>query len=176
MWHQENKLTEASVISGFESQDDAEDAVLGLRMLGFQDIEIGYFFADSQGQMKDYLARYHRFSGAVVGTVIGAVIGWVCARLVYSAGHDLDPFGLAMSAGVTSAFFFGMLGGLTGLWCWSPREEALVPKNFTEPYVVTVKAGNKRDDVWAMIRKYGGHELLPQEFIVPCKEGDVVQV
>jgi len=176
MWHQENKLKDANVIAGFESQDDAEDAVFALRMIGYQDIEIGYFFADSEGQMKDHLARYHRFPGSVVGTIVGGVIGYLYAHLVYVGGHNLDPYGLAMTSGVTGAFFFGMLGGMMGLWLRSPREEALVPKNFTEPYVVTVKAGTRSENAWTMIRKYGGHELQEQEYIVPCKEGDVVVV
>jgi hypothetical protein len=162
MWHDENKLKHASIIAGFEAQDDAEEAVLGLRMSGFQDTKIGYFFADSEGQMKDQLACYHRFAGSVVGTVAGAVLGWAFARLVLTSGQDLDPVGLAMTSAVTGAFFFGMLGGMMGLWLKSPREEALVPSNFSEPYVVTVNAGDTRD-AWSIIRQHGGHEPLSQE-------------
>jgi hypothetical protein len=174
MWHNENKLKHASIIAGFEAQDDAEEAVLGLRMIGFRDTKIGYFFADGEGQMKDQLACYHRFAGSVVGTAAGAVIGWAFARLVFAGGQDLDPVGLAMISAVTGAFFFGMLGGMMGLWLRSPREEALVSSNFSEPYVVTVNAGDTRD-AWSIIRQHGGHELRSQEYIVPCQPGDLVQ-
>jgi hypothetical protein len=159
MRHQDSKLDRANVVAGFESNDDAEGAILALRIAGYKDVQIGCYSANGYGEMEDQLARYHRFAGAVVGTVIGAAAGWVLARWVFVFGQDLDPFGLAVSSAVTGAFFFGMLGGYMGLWLRAPKDEALVPNGFAEPYVITVDAGNTRDQAWSVIHQHGGHEL-----------------
>jgi hypothetical protein len=159
MWHQKNKLDRANVVAGFESNDDVEEAIMGLRNLGYKDVQIGYYSANGQGEMDDQLARYHRFAGSVVGSVIGAIVGWACARWALILGQDLDQFGLAMSAAVTGAFFFGMLGGFMGLWIKQPKDEASVPNGFAEPYVITVDAGDRWEQAWSTIRQHGGHEL-----------------
>jgi|ERR1700722_10800640 len=162
MWHHDSKLNHANVIAGFESNDDAEEAVLGLRMLGYRDAQIGYYSANGYREMDDQLAPYHRFAGSVVGAIIGAAIGWALARWAFYAFNlDLDQFGLVITVAITSATFFGMLGGCSGLWLKPPQDAALVPNGFSEPYVITVDAGETRELAWSMIRKHGGHELLP---------------
>jgi hypothetical protein len=159
MWHQDTKLERANVVAAFESNDDVEEAILGLRMVGYRDAQIGYYSANGRGEMDDQLARYHRFAGSVVGSIIGAIVGWGCARWALVLGQDLDQFGLAMSAAVTGAFFFGMLGGFMGLWIKPPKDEASVPNGFAEPYVITVDAGDRGEQAWSIIRQHGGHEL-----------------
>jgi hypothetical protein len=159
MWRQVSKLERANVVAAFETNDDAEEAILALRMMGYRDGQIGYFSANGEGEMDDQLARYHRFAGAVAGSIIGAIVGWVCARWALVLGQGLDQFGLAMSATVTGAFFFGMLGGMMGLWFKPPKDEASVPTGFAEPYVITVDAGDRWEGAWSVIRQRGGHEL-----------------
>jgi hypothetical protein len=159
MWHQKSKLDRANVISAFENQDEAEEAILALRMDGYRDRQIGYYFSDGHGEMEDQLARYHRFAGAVVGSFIGAVIGWAFARSVFFLGNDLDQFGLAIISAITGASLFGTLGGFSGLWLKPPQDEASVPNGFAEPYVITVEAGDSWQRAWSMIRQHGGHEL-----------------
>jgi len=172
MWHQDSKLGHANVIAGFEVNDDAEEAILALRIMGYRDSQIGFYCANGYGVMEDQLARYHRFAGSVVGGVVGAVIGWAAARWVFNAfGQDLDPFGLALSTSVTAAFYFGMLGGYVGLWLKPPKDKAFIPNGFAEPYVITVDAGNTRDEARSAIRQHGGHELLETQIIPSERNG-----
>lgn len=159
MFHQDNKLRHANVIAGFESQDDAEEAILGLRMAGLPDSRIGYFFASTEGEMEDQLSPYHRFTGSVIGTIVGAVAGWMLARWVIAFGFGIDPFGLAITSAVTGAFFFGMMGGFMGFWFRQPEDEAFVGPSFSEPYVISVDAGVQKEETWTLLRKHGGHEL-----------------
>jgi hypothetical protein len=168
MRHHNSKLENANVIAEFESQDNAEEALLVLRSVGFKDGQIGYYCPIADGVMTDTLARYHRFAGSVIGTVIGAVIGWALARWAYSAGQDLDPFGLAFTCSVFCAFFLGTVGGMMGLWISDYDANAPIPPEATETYLMSVNAGNARNEASLILRQHGGHELHTQGLKVPA--------
>ena len=154
-----SKLESANIVAEFESQDNAEEALLVLRSVGFNDNQIGYYFPSGEGQMTDSIARYHRFAASVVGTIVGAVAGWLLAVWAYSAGQDLDPNGLALTCAISGAFALGTLGGMMGIWISDYKAVARVPDDATETYVMSVNAGDARNEASLILRQHGGHEL-----------------
>src|SRR5579871_3223609 len=80
-----DKLGEADAVAVFDDQDSAEGAVLGLRLAGFADDQIGYYTRNHIGLVIDFLGRTYVGLGTLLGVVFGAAFGlWVGAV----AGHD----------------------------------------------------------------------------------------
>jgi hypothetical protein len=159
MENHESKLESSNVVVGFESQDDAESALLGLRIAGFSDSRIGYYYQAGRGVMSDLLVRDHRFSAAILGGVIGGVLGWFLTRLDVWAGQNLDPFGLMITGTVFGALFLGMAGGMIGMWTQWNRAKAPDPAGATEPFVLSVDAGTAQGRALRILHEHGGHDI-----------------
>lgn len=159
MWDHNTKLDRANVVAGFNSQDDSEEAVLGLRLAGFSDNRIGYYYPTGKGQMTDSLANHHRFMASVVGCVIGVIVGLVFARWGYLAPENPDPVGLILASTVCGALFFGMVGGMMSGWSARLGSRDTVLSEVSEPFVLTVDAGGNRNEAWEIIHMHGGHDL-----------------
>ena len=157
--NQHNKFADATVLAAFESQDEAEDALLGLRSAGFKDRQIGYYCLVGNGMMRDYLADYHRFAAAMVWGAIGLLGGLVLAWIVYVNGTDIDWFGLSVTCGVFGALLLGTLGGMMGLSRPLPGAYISLPEGMAEPYVMAVAARNAPTEARTILEQHGGHEM-----------------
>ena len=158
--HNNNK---ADVVAVFENQDDADEAVLQLRLSGLRDRQIGYYGWHLNGTAEDLLDHDRWFGGAVVGGIIGAALGAVAAPALAwlmaapTGPHDL--FGLAITSGVTGLLFLSFVGGWIGMRV--ARRSVDLPENSAADgsFVLALMAGAARDRAWSIIRQFGGHEL-----------------
>jgi len=162
MWTHDNRPPSANVVAEFDSQDDADEAILGLRLAGFRDHQMGYYSPNPAGVMEDLLERNHWIAGATLGTMAGAAIGVWLARVIpgweseYTRG--LDPLGLLISCVTFGALFLGTVGGLIGLAV--PRREVAAPVPTGGPLVLAVSAGDARDLAREVLRQHGGREVV----------------
>jgi hypothetical protein len=158
----DNRPESADVVAVFDSQDDADEAVLELREIGVRDDHIGYFSYTPDGGAINLLDRNYWFAGATLGTIVGGALGAWIARLVagwVSPYGDLDPWGLVATCIVFAALFGAFAGGLIGMGISRRGVAAPMLGPDTGPFVVAVSAGEARDQVWAVLRRHGGHEL-----------------
>jgi len=162
MRHHPSKLEKANVVAGFDSQDDADEAVLELRLAGMPDARIGYYYPIGSGRMEDLLARHHRLAASVIGGVLGALAGIAVALAISYLWHPNDPDpdinGLIATCAICGALFLGTAGGMMGLWTEAPGETASAG-GVTDPFVLAVDAGNGRDEVRHVLHRHGGHDL-----------------
>jgi hypothetical protein len=167
MRHHGSKLEHANVVAGFASQSDAEAAILGLRIGGIPDDRIGYYARTDDGRLVDLLARRHRFAGAIIGGVIGlllgAGLGWLLDQRGTHGLNGIDPLGLTVTLAIVGALALGTAGGMAGLWTARPGAFAPAPPGASDPFVIAVEAGEYAEQARALIRRHGGHELLPGE-------------
>jgi hypothetical protein len=150
----------ANVVAVFDSQEDADEAVLELRLAGFKDSRIGYFSRTPDGEMTDLLERNHWMTGAALGAIAGAALGVWLARLIpgwesrYLRG--IDTFGLTITCAVFGVLFVGVVGGLIGLAI--PRRMVEAPElgHSAGPLVLAVDAGDARDRAAFALSRHGG--------------------
>jgi hypothetical protein len=161
MKHCHTKLDDANVIAGFDNQWDAEEAVLGLRMSGISDDHIGYYSQDMNGKVTDLLGRSHRPLAMIIGGVLGAVLGVIYGQLVdrswFDPGQSPNTINVMVVCAVFGCLFLGTAGGMIGLWNERPLPANLSGACRTEAIVLAVNAGDRRDEVWSIIRRHGGY-------------------
>jgi len=167
-----HKLDHANVVAVFETQDHAEDAVLGLRVGGFPDARVGYFARNQEGLVTDYVWKGWTVLGTVIGVVVGVVLGAWCGQVALSTGAT--PFapafmpgdsGVILTWAICGAVLLGCTGAMVG---WGvPRGDAVHYGDEMKSgrYVVTVDAGDRRDEAWAVLRMHGGHAPLPHDAV-----------
>jgi hypothetical protein len=169
MTHGHNsKLEHANVTGVFDTQEEAEEAVLELRNAGFPDSRIGFFARNQMGLITDYLGRGHTLAGAVIGAIAGAALGVLAAQ--YAMDTRATPFAPLMMAGemgmlltgaLCGAILLGMTGALIG---WGiPHADAVHYGNEvdTGKFLVAVDAGDRRNLAWTAIYRHGGHDTPP---------------
>ncbi|MDB5306772.1 MAG: hypothetical protein JWO38_974 [Gemmataceae bacterium] len=163
-----HKLEAANVVAVFDTQDEADEAVLGLRVAGFRDDQIGYFARNLAGLVTDYLGQTYATVGAVLGTLLGAALGvWAGWEATTEGATPIGPPLLSGPDGVilTCALCGAILGGIIGAMLgWGiPRGDAVYHGSEVEPgrFVIAVTAGDRADEAWAIIRRYGGYEARP---------------
>ena len=159
-----DKLERANVVAGFNNQDDAEEALLALRLSGFKDKRIGYFYPAGPGRMADLLARYHRFAATILWGGAGLAAGWGVGLLLerwFTQGLGPDPVGLAETCAIFGLLFFGTAGGMMGLWVVSPGTYARTSGGPTPPFLMAIDARDGRDRAWVILRRHGGFEHRP---------------
>jgi hypothetical protein len=160
-----SRLHQADVIAVFESQDDADEAVLQLRLRGFRDSQIGYFAQHPTRGFTDLLDHHYGFVGAIIGSIAGAALGVGMARLMdqwweMRTGAS-DFFGLALTMATFVALFVGFIGWGIGVGVTQRAVDAPAVDPSVGPFVLAVAAGAERDRAWSIMREYGGHELPP---------------
>jgi hypothetical protein len=172
MYTHNDKLDHANVVAVFDVQDDAEEAVLGLRVAGFPDARVGYFARDVQGIVTDYVGKGNTLIGAALGALLGIFLG-ICAgeyALETNAsriGPPLFPgdLGVVLSVAITVTVLLGLIGALIG---WGvPRGETVhrgVEVNEGR-YVVSVNAGVRTADAWIILHQHGGHTPGPVDAV-----------
>ncbi len=115
------KLEHANVVGVFDTQDEAEEGVLGLRAAGFRDRQIGYLARNLTGLVTDYLGRTYLVAGTVIGVILGAVLGVGLGRVALAIGATrFGPAfmpgadGMMMTWAVCGAIFLGITGAMIG--------------------------------------------------------------
>lgn len=160
-----NRLHRADVIAVFENLDDADEAVLQLRLAGFRDSQIGYFSQQPDGRLMDLLDHDREFAGSIIGGIVGALVGVGVARWLNdwfaSVEGATDFFGLAVTLATFGALFLGFVGWWIGTGIARSAVEAPAIGPNVGAYILAVEAGEGREKVWTTIRAYGGHELPP---------------
>ena len=86
MSYNENRIGNTRVVGTFDTQDEADEAVLELRLAGFKDRRIGYYARTATGQITDLLERNFWIVGATVGTIVGVLLGIWTARPLFPGG------------------------------------------------------------------------------------------
>jgi len=167
-----DKLDHANVVAVFGAQDDAEEAVLQLRLAGFPDARVGYFARNLVGLVEDFVWKGHTVLGLVIGVIVGALLGWWAGW--YALDTNATRLGPAFAPGdqgvyltciLCGALLVGMTGALVG---WGiPRGDAIHYGAEMEAgrYVVSVNAGDRTADAWDVIRFHGGHAPLPADAV-----------
>jgi hypothetical protein len=150
-----SRTRDANVFATFDSQYDADEAVLELRLAGFRDNRIGYFTHAPDGSPDDLLERNHWLTGAALGAIAGAALGVGISRIVPAWG--LDPLGLLITCAVFGALFVGTIGGLIGE-AIPRRRVAIHSVGPTDgPLVVAVAAGADHGRAAEILRHREGH-------------------
>lgn len=173
------KLEAADVVAAFDNQDDAEEAVLGLRAAGFRDDEFGYLARNMRGVVTDFVGRTYIAAGTVLGIIAGVGLGWWAA--VWVLDGSATPLAPAIGPGiegvyitniVCGAILTAMVGALCGWGVWRGEAVHLGSEIPTGGYVIAVHAGDRRDAAWAVLRRHGGHEApRPHDATAPIPGG-----
>ena len=160
-----SKLHSANVIAVFESQDDADEAVLQLRLSGFRDRQIGYFSQHPTGGLTDLLEHDREFAGSVIGGIAGAFLGvgmaWALNKWFANIEGARDFFGLAITLGLFMSLFVGFLGWWIGEGISRRAVDAPPVDSTVGPFVIAVAADNATELARHAIHHHGGHELPP---------------
>ncbi len=168
MWANDKLATDANVVAVFDNQDDADEAILALRLAGFRDNRIGYFSSTSTGGVLDQLERNYWIAGATLGTIAGAALGVWIARLISGwetpRGWGIDPLGLTMICAIFGSLILQLVGGVIGSGI--SRSLVNVPSRgpVVAPFVLAVSAGEAREQALAILRQHGGREAGPEDF------------
>jgi len=163
----DNHSRDANVIATFDTQWDADEAVLELRLAGFRDNQIGYYTHSPDGELADLLERNYWIPGAALGAVAGAALGVWLARAIpdwesqYLRG--IDPMGLLITCVTFGMLFVGFIGGMIG--------EAILRRTVVTPDVartdgplmVAVRAGTEHVRAAEVLRHRGGHVMVSGE-------------
>jgi len=173
MYAHNEKLAHANVVAVFDVQDDAEEAVLGLRTAGFSDHEIGYFSRDQAGLVTDFAGHGHTISGIVIGVFLGVLIGaWMGQQALATNATHIGPAfmsganGVILTCAICGAVLLGMTGAMIG---WGiPRGDTvhLGDEMASGRYVIAVNAGERTCEAWAIITTHGGHEPMPHDAVL----------
>lgn len=154
----------ANVVATFETQDEADEALLELRLAGFRDRRIGYFARTPTGELTDLLERNFWITGATIGAIVGALLGvwlaWVIPNLESPYARRLDTFGLMVTCATFGSLFLSCAGGMIGAGIsrrWLPAPEELGPE--AAPFVIAVNAGADRDLAIAALQHRGGYNI-----------------
>jgi hypothetical protein len=158
-------LHAADVVAVFDSQMGADEALLQLRMAGFDDSRIGYFVWHPNRGLTNMLDRNFAFVGAAVGGAIGIALSVGVSQLLNGwslwARDFGEPFGLRIACGAVLALFCGLIGWGIGLGVPRASVEAPAVNPGVGPFIIAVSAGDARDRAWSLVRHAGGHELPP---------------
>jgi hypothetical protein len=168
-----HKLETANVVAVFETQDDADEAVLGLRLAGFRDNRIGYFARNLAGQVTDFVGKMNTIPGAVIGMLLGAGLGIGLGQLVLT-GQDtpLAPplvpefNNVLLTCALWGAVALGIVGAALGYM--TPRGETVHygDEMAAGRYVIAVNAGDRTGEAWDAIRRHGGHDPEPADGVM----------
>jgi hypothetical protein len=170
--HRSNKLDQANVVAVFDSQDEADEALMGLRIAGFPDRQIGYLSRSMSGLVVDDLGWTYLWPGTIVGTLVGAALGlWVGWMAGTGQSTPIAPPMVPeasmpivlLACALWGALFFGLFGASIGV-CFH-RGSTVHFGSELEPgrYVLTVDAGDRKDEAWAILRDYGARHPAPAD-------------
>jgi len=164
MHEHDHRSRTVNVVATFETQDEADEALLELRLAGFRDRQIGYFGRTPTGELTDLLERNFWITGATIGAVAGALLGIWLARILPNVESTyvrrLDAFGLMVTCATFGSLFLSCAGGIVGAGItrrWLPAPEELGRE--AAPLIIAVDAGEDRDLVIAALQHRGGYDI-----------------
>ena len=164
MHEHDHRSRTANVVATFETQDEADEALLELRLAGFRDRQIGYFARTPTGELTDLLERNFWITGATIGAIIGALVGVWLARIIPALespyARRLDTFGLVVTCATFGSLFLSCAGGMIGAGItrrWLPAPEELGSE--AAPFVIAVNADADRDLAIAALQHRGGYNI-----------------
>ncbi len=150
------KATANAVVGVFYTRSEAETAVAELRDAGFADDKIGMIARDAEGNMvnernNETLAGEGAAAGAVIGTGAGALVG-----LGVLAG-TIPVIGPVLAIRTLGTILLNAVGALVGLGI--PEDDAKYYESEVHGgrFLVTVDAGNRNADAWAILHRSGGY-------------------
>jgi hypothetical protein len=161
----DTRSRDANVVATFDSQFDADEAILELRLAGFRDSQIGYFTHSPNGELTDLLERNYWIAGAGLGAIAGAALGVWLARAIpgwqreYLSG--IDTLGMLITCLTFGMLFLGTIGGLIGEAIL--RRTAITAPDIGRtdgPLIVAVRSGEEHDKAAELLRRRGGHVMV----------------
>jgi uncharacterized protein (TIGR02271 family) len=146
--------TRTTVVGVFADRASAERAIAELRQAGFHDEHIGMVARDERGRVVDTRTGHETMAeeGATAGVIAGAGIGVAIGAAVVAG-----TLGTILTNAVAGAAVAGLAGALIG---WGiPEEEAKYYESELKAgrFLVTVDAGNRKDEAWTIIHRHGGY-------------------
>lgn len=167
-----SKLDRANVVAVFDSQDEADEALMALRITGFRDRRMGYLSRSMNGLVVDALGRSYLGAGTLLGLLVGAALGlWTGWMAQTGQGTPIAPpmvpeassTVVLLTCALWGAAFFGLIGASIG-FCFHRRETVHFGSEL-EPgrYVMTLDAGDRKDEAWAILRSYGARHPEPAD-------------
>jgi len=159
----------STVVGLFQTREDAQCAVEGLKRLGLDENNIGFAMRDSENTITDTTttdrstadAGEGAVGGAVAGGLLGAVLGAAAALLIPGVGPIVAGGILASALGgaAIGAAAGGLLGALTSMGV--PEEEA---RYYDQEFqsgriVVTARADRYYDRATQIMRECGAYNV-----------------
>jgi hypothetical protein len=181
----------ATLVGIFDTREGAHQAVVELHRAGFRDHQITMVHHHQpQGDVEvtdldaakaaQVSGKTKEARGSALGAVAGAAIGGAIAvgvlftpdiGMIYLAGSLIASGAVAgLATGVVGgAVGGGIVGALVGLDF--PEHEALLYEQELKAghALVGVRAGDRADEAWEILRRCGGHELR-HDVVVPPPE------
>jgi hypothetical protein len=160
----ETQPRDVNVVATFDSQYDADEAILELRLAGFRDHQLGYYTHSPNGELTDLLERNYWIPGATIGAIAGGAIGVWLSRLIpqwesqYLQG--IDPLGLLITCLTFGMLFLGFVGGLIGEAILRRSVSAPDIGHTDGPLVVAVKAGDDHARAAGILRHREGYVMV----------------
>jgi len=148
----------STVVGVFNSRAEAERAVADLKRAGFKEDEISLVGKNDRGEGNKAGA------GATTGAAIGAGAAALTSlgitfAIIPAIGPvlALGPLAAALLSAAGGAAAGGIIGALIGLGI--PEHEAKYYEGELQAgrYLVTVKAGSRYDEAWAILRRMGAY-------------------
>jgi len=159
------KLKHATVVGVFPTRPQADAAMRDLRAAGFKDDQIGLVGRNAAGKMVDESGETYAEEGAAAGAVAGAAGGALVGLGVISGVIPvigpvlaIGTLGTVLLNAAGGAAIAGIAGALIG---WGiPEEDASFYESEVKAgrFLVTVDAGNRKDEAWAIIHRHGGYD------------------
>ena len=159
-----SKLKNATVIGVFANRSEAEAALRDLRAAGFKDDKIGLVARNASGQTVDESGETYADEGAVAGAVAGAGVGTlvglgVLAGVIPVVGPAIvaGTLGTILTNAVGGAAALGLAGALVGWGISEDDAKYYEGEVKAGRFLVTVDAGDRKDEAWAVLNKHGGY-------------------
>lgn len=161
------KLKNATVIGVFANRSEAEAALRDLRAAGFADDKVGLVARNASGELVDEAGETYADEGAVAGVVAGAGVGTLVGLGVLAG--VVPVIGPAIAAGTLGTILLNAAGGAAALGIagaligWGiPEEDAKYYEGEVKAgrFLVTVDAGDRKDEAWAVLHKHGGYSKV----------------
>jgi hypothetical protein len=156
-----------TVVGVFNTRAEADRAVADLKRAGYRDDQIGMVARDAEGRTVRTDGSGDRTNagegaaiGAAAGAVGGAAVGaGIAAGVIPVIGPVLaiGTLGTVLLNAAGGAAIAGLAGALIG---WGiPEEDARYYESEVKAgrYLVTVDAGDRREDTWGILQGAGGY-------------------